>query len=87
MATLPTVLRLAQFIERRVVDLQQAALFQVGRGDAPAAFQVPIKPIAEDVAKRFVRFSLLSKLNARLAGIEFEGQREGFEYLLGEFVV
>jgi hypothetical protein len=48
---LPHALRGAELVERLVLDAEQAALFEVGRGDAPPTPEVDVGEVAEHVAR------------------------------------
>jgi len=47
------------------MDFEQAALLQVRRGDAPAAQQIAVEAVAEDVAEGPFSILLFGKAGAR----------------------
>ena len=87
MAGFPDIFGLADFAEGDVVDFEQAALFQVGRGDSPAATQIVVEAIAQDVAQGTLRVHSCLKANRWVGGVLFERQSEGIEDPLGEFLM
>ena len=46
---MPNICSLADFIERRIRDVEEAALFKVGGGDPPAVLEVLVEPVGENV--------------------------------------
>ena len=51
MLVCPDVLGRADIVERLIADLQQAALLEVGRGDAPAPAQVAVEPVGQHISQ------------------------------------
>src|SRR6185437_2665315 len=84
--TLPDFLGGAHLVEEVVVNLQQAQLFEVGRGDAPAAAQVVVDPVADDVAQGRVDVALRQKLGGRIDRILGWIQLQFVDNLLGDDV-
>src|SRR5262249_7085637 len=60
-------------VERDVVDLEESALLQVGRGDAPAAAKVEIEVVAEGIPESALGLLALYILDLGVPGVEREG--------------
>jgi hypothetical protein len=87
MASKPLVLVSAEVGQGQIVDLEQAALLEVGRGDAPATAKILIEIIAKHLAPRAIGFFAGRVLDAGIHGIEGKRQIERTEYLQRELVV
>ena len=83
----PLLLGRDELVERLVVDLEQARLLEVRRGDAPATLEVAVEAVADDVAQGGVAGALRGELRLGLARVElgWEGQLVGD--LRGQVVV
>src|SRR5208282_2643848 len=79
MAALPELVGQAEVAERHVLDFQQPALLEVGRGDSPSSLEVAVNPVADDIPHCLVGVGLLGELDAGLAGIKLERKVEGLE--------
>src|SRR5208283_474380 len=79
MAALPEVVGPAEVAERYILDFQQSALLEVGRGDSPAALEVAVNPVADHIPHCPVGVGLLGELDTGLAGIKLERQVERLE--------
>ncbi|MER3411713.1 MAG: hypothetical protein C4305_04965, partial [Thermoleophilia bacterium] len=51
-ALAPDLLSLGELVQAGVIDLEQAALLEVGGGDPPAPLEVAVEAVAEDVAEK-----------------------------------
>ncbi len=87
MTVAPHVLVAAHLFQRKVLDRQQAGLFQVGRGNTPAALQVAIQAIAKYVAKRPLRFGQRLVLHVGITGVQVKSQTQRIEDLLCQLLV
>src|SRR5208283_5919651 len=87
MAALPELVGPAEVAERHVLDLQQSALLEVGRGDSPSSLEVAVNPVADDIPHCLVGVGLLGELDAWLAGIKLERKVEGLEDAERQLVV
>src|SRR5690606_37267489 len=75
----PLLLRSAELTERQVIDIEQPALFQIGRRDPPPASKIAIDVVAEYFAERAFRFFASSVLDSGVGSVEREIQIERFE--------
>ena len=87
MAALPELVGPAEFAERYVLDFQQSALLEVGRGDSPSSLEVAVNPVADHIPHCLVGVGLLGELDAGLAGIKLERKIEGLEDAESQLVV
>ena len=87
MQVFPLFLGSAQFVQRSVLDFQQATLFQIRGSDPPASSQVLIDAIGQDLSQCPLCFFQRCKLDGRIDGIQLLWQVESVENTLGQFVM
>ena len=73
--------------EALILESQQAAVFEVGRGDAPAALEVTVKVVVNDAAEGVIGGIAGRPFDFRVGGIIVEPERQGFEHAAGEVAV
>jgi hypothetical protein len=86
-AALPALRVVRDLGEGRVVEAQQAGLGEVGHSDAPAALQVGVDAIGEDLAQGRVSEVALVELGGRHPGVRLQRESQGVEHGLGQPVV
>ncbi|MFO0651310.1 MAG: hypothetical protein U0326_34110 [Polyangiales bacterium] len=74
-------------VERAVRDLEEPALLEVRRRDAPASPQVTVDVVCEDAAKRLLGVLALEVLHVGVDRVDVEGQVERVEHPLHEGVM
>ena len=74
MAISPYIRILADILQRKVAEFQQAALFQVGRGNTPAALEVAVQPIAQHASQGPLRLRERLKPGGRIARVHLHRQ-------------
>src|ERR1017187_3363109 len=79
--------RASRWSSGAIVDLQEAALLQVRRRDAPAAAKVVIQAVADDVAKCLFRLELRLELQVGVFRVACKRQCDGIKNLLREDLV
>ncbi len=70
----PDVLGRADVVERLVADLEQAALLEVGGGDAPAPAQVAIEPVSQHVSQGTLGLGGRGEAHLGIACVELDRQ-------------
>ena len=83
----PFFLVLAASLELPVADIQEVELLQVGVGDAPAALQIEIEPVAQNVAQGLEGIARLEAPGLGVGGVVRRGQAQAVEHALGQHVV
>ena len=69
------------------MDLEEAALLEVGGDDAPAAFEVAVEAVAEHVAEGALGLQLGGEADLGIGCVERLGQVDGAHDLVAQLVV
>src|SRR6185437_3159 len=86
MERFPNVGRACECIQLCVINLDEAALFQVWSIDSPTTAQISIQTVAEDIAQSAIDL-LASEADGRVCGISLEREIQSSCNFLGNSVV